>query len=50
MTDAVLPVYNTNGNLLGVRFHPLPKGKELESAKVKFFETLKSAINEEEKN
>ena len=48
--DAAEPVYDASGELLGVRFNPLLRGKELEAAKAAFFEMMRSVVNVEEQS
>jgi hypothetical protein len=43
-------VYDDQGEIQGVYFHPALQGKELEAVKAQFFALLRSAINEEEQN
>jgi hypothetical protein len=48
MQEIVQPVYDAEGEIIGVRFHPSLKAKELEAAKAQFAAMLRSAVNEEE--
>ncbi len=48
--DAAEVVYDAQGEVAGVRFNPLLRGKELEAAKAMFFEMARAAINVEEQS
>jgi hypothetical protein len=48
MQEIVQPVYDAEGEIIGVRFHPSLKSKEVEAAKAQFAAMLRSAVNEEE--
>ena len=48
--QAVTPVYDEQGELVGVRFRPSLKGKELEAAKAQFFAMMSAALNEKEQS
>lgn len=47
--QAVTAVHNEQGEVVGVRFHPSLKGKELEAAKAAFLDIL-AAVAEGEQN
>lgn len=49
-TLAVAKWRGPQGEISGVRFHPLLQGKELEAAKAKFFEMMRQGVFEEEQN